>query len=31
LVEWLGDGRVSLQKVFPNLKNFDKNTIGFMA
>ncbi len=31
LVEWLGDGKIDLQKVFPNLGNFDKKTLGFMA
>jgi uncharacterized protein (DUF1501 family) len=31
LVEWLGDGNINLEKVFPNLANFDKKTLGFMA
>ncbi len=31
LVEWLGDGKIDLIKVFPNLANFDKKTLGFMA
>lgn len=31
LVDWLGDGKINLEKVFPNLSKFDKNTLGFMA
>ncbi|HIP59786.1 MAG TPA: DUF1501 domain-containing protein [Campylobacterales bacterium] len=31
LVEWLGDGKIDLQKVFPNLASFDKKTLGFMV
>jgi uncharacterized protein (DUF1501 family) len=31
LVEWLGDGKVDLEKVFPNLASFDKKSLGFMA
>ncbi len=31
LVEWLGDKKVNLSKLFPNLENFDKKSLGFMA
>jgi len=31
LVDWLADGKIDLDRVFPNLANFDKKTLGFMA
>jgi len=31
LVEWLGDGEIDLDSVFPHLKRFEKQTLGFMV
>jgi len=31
LVDWLGDGKVDLHKVFPSLKAFNKETLGFIS
>jgi uncharacterized protein (DUF1501 family) len=31
LVGWLGDGRIDLHGVFPRLKNFKQETLGFMS
>ena len=31
LVQWLGDEKIELQKVFPNLASFESKNLGFMA
>lgn len=31
LVNWLGDGKISLDEVFPSLASFEKKTLEFMA
>jgi len=31
MVDWLGDGKIDLDKVFPNLKNFESKTLNFMV
>jgi uncharacterized protein (DUF1501 family) len=31
MVEWLCDGKVDLNRVFPNLKNFEQKTLAFVA
>ena len=31
MVDWLCDGKINLDKVFPNLKNFENKKLGFMA
>jgi hypothetical protein len=31
LVNWLGDGKIELEKVFPNLASFESKNLGFMA
>jgi uncharacterized protein (DUF1501 family) len=31
LVDWLGDGQIDLDAVFPNLAKFEKRTLGFMV
>ena len=31
MVNWLGDGKIDLDKVFPNLKNFEHRTLAFVA
>jgi uncharacterized protein (DUF1501 family) len=31
LVDWLGDGKMNLDKVFPNLARFDSKILGFMV
>ena len=31
LVEWLGDGEIDLDMVFPNLVRFEQKTLGFMV
>jgi hypothetical protein len=31
LVNWLGDGKIDLHAVFPRLKHFERETLGFMS
>ena len=31
MVDWLCDGKVNLDEIFPNLKNFEHKTLNFMA